>query len=457
MHKGYALLGAVAFLVGALAPVTVSASAYDRLGTIADGVHLVDADEDRFKITADDRSGVLVYKPSGELVLARELSSGEEHELVLDGGQAVVALFGGEATVEATGDGDVTELDTSNRTVELAEADGGPVDERLTVELPRLMVGLSGAVDGEARELVVEASTDEGSAFTASGGELSDVQREIAPEVLDAGFLDLHVNATDLDGTVELTLVTPVLPDRTAEAKAAEPASEPASNASTNPAPAIHETANTPLAFEVEDQARLTFDVEHGHVLDASVYDANGSQTWHVHRGPDVAQSRHHCRDVMDCQRPWSYETDETVGPQEIEHTLEGGTHLLYIRAGAVEGNLTLEAADGDTLFDDVEELELTAMELSADRSVQFDAPLLDVHVDDWGSAFQRNVTVTVDGQTAYAYETAASGPEYSMDTHRQMWPDRLEAGDVEVAEEGYEDPQHGDDVHLITADLDRR
>lgn len=451
LNRGYALLGALAFLLGALAPMTVSASEYDQLGTIADGVHWVASDEDRFKIEADERAGVLVYKPSGDLVLARELSAGDEHEFVLDGGQAVVALFGGQASVQATGEGEVSELETSNETVELTEADGQPVDERLTVELPEMLVGISGAVDGQAQDLIVEASTDEGPAFTASGDELADVQQEISPEALDADFLELNVNATELDGTVELTMVAPVLPNGTLETATAQAEAEPDAKAD----PAIDKLAHTPTSFTVEDEAELTFDVEHGYILDASIYDANGSQVWHTHRGPDVAQWRSHCEDVFDCDRPWGYDREETVGPQTIEHTLDAGTYLLYIRAGEVEGNVTLEDPEGETLFDDAEALEFTQMEVSGDREVSFDAPLIDVILDDWNSELRRNVTVTVDGEMAYTYEATASGWEYSLDAHRAMWPDRLQAGQVEVTEQGLEGPEHRGNVHLFTVDFD--
>lgn len=451
MRKTYALLGAAAFLVGALAPLTVSASDYEEVGRVADGVHLVTSDEDRFKIHADEATGLLVYKPSGELVLAGTLDAGEERVFALDGSRAVVALSGGEATVEATGAGNVTELDTTRERIELAHADGESVDRSITVELPRLLVGIAGHLDGDATDLLVTGRTDEGTAFQVRDGEVDHLDRQVVPAALDAGFLDVHVNATRLNGTLMLELVTPVLPGSPA------PASLEAASVNTsepNPAPSIGELSHTPIRFDVQDEATLTFDVEHGYVLDASVYDADGSQVWHVHRGPDVAEARNHCRDIFDCQTPWWHDQEETVGPQTIEHTLGEGTYLLYVRSGAVEGNLTLEDPEDETLFDDAEELEFTSMEVSGDREVSFDAPLIDIYLDNWSSGIERNVTVTVDGEMAYTYEATASGWEYSMDAHRAMWPDRLEAGQVEVTDEGLKDPQHGGNVHLLTVDF---
>lgn len=443
-------MAAAALLMGALTPWAVSADSYDEVGTVADDVVQVHTSEERFRLSAEDDARVVAYAPTGELLMARELPDGEDHEVLLDGEHALVASSGGPVAVETPGDGDVVDVATERDRVALAEANRSSVDKRLTLEVPEGLVGVTGGVEGEARGLVVEAYADGEPVLRVEGDELAEADRALDPSALEADALEVHVTANALDGTLWVELVTPAAFDAHGA-----PAAPPAEEAATNPAPAIASLAHHPHRVEVEETAHLELDVEHGYVLDVSVYDANGSQAFHVHRGPNVAQAREHCRDLLDCERPWWHDREEAVGPQEIEHTLEQGTYLLYVRAGAVEGNLTLEDPEGDTLIDGAEPVEPSAMEVAGDREVRFDAPLLDVYLDDWGPEALRNVTVTVDGETAYTYEATASGFEFGVDTHRAMQPEHLEAGTVAVTADGHKDPHHEADVYLVTADLD--
>lgn len=437
LRRGYVLLGAAAFLIGAFAPLTVSADEYDQLGTVADGVFLVESSEERFRITAEDTAGVLVYEPTGELILARELVGGDEHDVALDGERALVALFGGPASIEATGEGDVTEVETETKRLELVEAGGDRVDRTVTIELPPMLVGITGGIDGDAKGLVVEGSTDEGRVFRVEGDELAHVDREIAPSALDARALDVHVNATRLNGTVWLELVTPTL--ATAAPRPVEP---PVEEEATNPEPAIHDIAHTPIRFTVEEEATLTFDVEGGYLLDASVYGEDGSQVLHVHEGPDVAKARNDCRDILDCD-PHHHEAHDQLAPTERSATLEEGTYVLYVREGAVRGNVTLEDADGQTLFDEATELELTWIDVVSDRSIGFSTPVLDVYVDAWGSSgIDQELAVLVEEETAYSYSALASGLGGEIDSERSMQPAVLRSGDVTVEIDGLNGPE---------------
>lgn len=450
MRRGYVLLGALAFLLGALTPLTVSAEDYDELGTLDEGVYAVESDEDRFRLAAEDDTGVVVYDPAGELVLARQLDAGEEHDFVLQTPRAIVAVFGGPASIEATGTGDVTDLDLERDRIELASADGEPVDTSVTVQLPDALVGIAGTLEGDADDLTVAGEVGHERVFRADGDGLDEINQQMPPRALDASAIDVDVTADELNGTVWLELVTPVV-DRHEGASATAHADDGEDgDDGIGEHPAIGALAHTPVRVTVEDEAQLVFDVHSGHLLDASVYDEEGDTVMHVHRGPDVAKARSHCRDLVECS-PVHHERMDELAPQTIERTLDAGTYVLYVREGAVRGNATLTDAQDRSLFEDAQRLELAGFSVRESTSLSLDRPLLDVFGHTWGTGADEDLSVSVDGAPVYTYSSTLSTPAGQVDSEHTMAPGELADGEVTVEIDGVHGPQDRLAVELFT------
>ncbi len=446
MQRRYIALGAIALLIGALAPMAVNASEYDRIGAVATGVYFVEADDDRFRIEAEEATEALVYDLDGELVVARSIGAGDSHDFILDGGSAIVALFAGEAVVSATGDGDVTELDTDERRIKLVEEDGDAVDTTVTIDLPERLVGVSGAIDGAAENLLIVGSSDSGTVFRASDSGVEAAAAEEAAEALADGVLDVSIQADALDGAVYVTLLTPILPEDIDEADEEIEAEEPELKAMN-----ITEADYVPLRFHAPNGAVVTFDIHEGYMLDASLFASNGTQVEYLHLGAPLEDSRNYCHSLEDCT-PWDYRYHNHVEPQEIALELEPDTYILFVRAGHVDGALTIADADGENLLDDAEVLELDALEVHEDSEIELETPLLDLWHDSYDVDAFESLHVGFGNDTAYEYNALvnAFGVRAGSDEHYD--PSVLSSGLVTIDFDGMtENAFHQEGLHLVT------
>lgn len=421
-------LSAVALLAGALTPMMASASDYDELGTLDEGVYTVASEDERLRVQAEEPVGVLLRSPAGAIVDARQLASGEERTFVLDQTRALVALQGGEATIEAKGEGSIEPLSTSRESLTLAEAEANATDADLTVQVPANALLAHAVLDGEATDLDLQITADDEQVLAADEAQLA-TPAALHPAAMDARALDASIEADELDGAVELAFLT--LPDGETQASAQSEAADEL-NASVE----AHELTYTPLRVTVPEDAapgRLAVTIDSGYLFDASLYDASGAQSAHLHAGPSLAEHRTDCRGILECSV-----TDgdyEELAPQTIEHELEAGEHLLFVREGAVDGTLTLEDADGHALLPDAETGEVTTVDVHEDRQLQLDRPLLDVWrtYDHDSGEIQPQIDVQAGNATAMSYRAGAEGGGYAVEESLELAPGAMEAGPVVV------------------------
>lgn len=423
------MLGAVALLLGALTPMLASASDYDELGTVDEGVYAVASEDETLRVQADEPLGLLVRSADGAVVDARELAADEERTFLLDGEEAIVAVQGGEATIEAKGEGSVEPLSTARERVTLAEANETNLERALTVQVPEGALLAHAVLDGDADALTVEIASDEETVLAADEAALA-TPAALHPAAVEADALDVEVQADSLEGAVELAFL--VLPD---EQTAASTATGEETDERRNATVVAHKLEYSPISFtvpEVEDTGRLVVEIDSGYVFDASVYNADGAQVEHVHAGPSLAEQRTECRGFLDCPRGGSY---PELAPQTIERELPAGEHLLFVREAAVDGTLTLEGPEGDPLLPDAEPGEVTTVDVHQDRELQVDRPLLDVwrtYEHDSGEV-QPRVDVEAANATAMSYRAGAEAAGHTVGEELELAPDAMEAGPVVV------------------------
>lgn len=430
MRKSHVLLIAAGLLTGVFVTMVGSATEYEEIDTVAEGVYMVHGDDNRFKIAAEDDVKVLVYGKDGDLVLARSIEAGRDRSFVLDDGAAIVGLYGGEATIAAAGEGAVDRVPVEHRKVELVSGDGGPLHENVTVQLPSFLVGVTGALKGEAYGITATATTEKGVVFSASDAELYDLSESMAVEALDAEIVDVQIDAEHLDGSLYIVFAQPArsvlerlqagervhvdhdraaeqhdeLPDKQSEARGIE----------------IAELSHMPLRFELGAPATLVFDVDHGYMLDAALYDEEGLQVEYIHRGADLAEARQGCQDISRC---WWYDYGgEEVEEETIEVPLDRGTYLLFIRVGWVDGFTAIVDDSGEPIDVAVDVLEIEHEGITAEDNLTLEHPILDVGIESWGLDAFEEIVLSLDGEPVYTYSAVLNafgfktGSEHTYD-----------------------------------------
>lgn len=431
-----AALVAVGLLTGVFLTVAGSATEYEEIGNVAEGVYLVTGDDNRFRLSAVDDVKVLVYGAEGDLILARTMDAGKDRSFALDDGAAIVAVLGGEATVEAAGPGHIERVGVDHKRVPLVSADGGPVRENVTVQLPPFLVGVSGTLAGEAHGIEVLATTDEGTVFHATDEELLSINDDLAVEALDAQVIDVRIRAEHLDGTLVMLFAQPsvkALKHLTGEMPVRHEAHDEVEDVDDEFeffGIEIDELAHTPVRFTTDADSVLTFDVEEGHILDASIYDEDNAQFAYVHLGEDIVSARSHCDSLETCFARWSMDHERVVA-ETVEVALPAGTYLLYIREAHVDGVLYLEAADGAFLAPRIDILELDRVEIAPGQSVEMDTPLLDLWADSWNPDAFEEMRVIVGEETVFSYAATLNLFGAKADSNTTYLPELLGPGPV--------------------------
>lgn len=427
-RRGLILLGGVALLLGAATPMLASASEYDEIGTVDEGVYEVRSEESSFRVQAEEPLGLFVRAVDGSVVDATRLDAGEQRTVLLDAQHATLALTSGEATIEAEGEGSVQPLAANRDNLTLAEANGTSVDRSLAVQVPEGALLASAVLDGQARQLDLHVEANGDTLLDADQRDLQ-THAALAPTAAKAQALDVRLDAQSLDGSLELAFLTlPEIEASQAESSADRDASGDALNASVDASQLDYE----PVRFTVEDSARLTVEIDSGYLFDASVYDADGEPVHHLHAGPSLADHRSRCDNDFECWDGYDY---EEMAPRTIEHELDAGDYLLFVREGAVEGTLTIEDAEGQPLLPEAEVLDVTTIDVHEDRELELDEPLLDV----WRSfgyddgELQPRVSAAVEDQEVFSYEALAAGGGYAAESSLEMAPAAMQAGPVTV------------------------
>lgn len=434
-RRSLTILGAVALLLGAGTPMLASASEdYQQLGTVEEGVYEVASDEQRLRVQAEQPVDLVVRGLDGDVVDARAMDAGEERTVVLDDEQAFVALNGGQAALEAKGDGEVRPLETQREEVRLVQADGSSVERSFTVQVPDGALLGWAHLEGEASQVDATGIADGERVLDADRQALEDEAR-LEPKFVRSQALDVHVSAERLDGTLalEFAILQAIGDDDLNASAGALPVDDEAYNATVD----LHELAYEPIEFTVpagEDAGLLVADIEEGYVFDASLYSANGSQVSHLHAGESLAEARDHCDYSMECPR--GYEERRQLAPHVLEHELAPGDYVLFVRHASVRGTLTLEDPGGEALLPDAEPRNLSMVEVVDDRQLSIQQPVLDVWRT-WSHSegeVQPRTEVKIDDELVYRHQAMAQGSGYEMRSETEMHPSLLEAGNVTVS-----------------------
>lgn len=408
---------------------TLAASG-ERATPVAEGIHAVATEDEELHLTAREPLNVVVRSPEGELLDARQMETGDAHTYLLDEERVFLALQGGAADIEA--EGPVSAIEPHPDRVPLIEGEASPVDRSISVQVPEDALLAQATLDAvEAQDLEVQISADDRSVMAVGGEELADGV-PLAPSAIEARSLDVAVEAEGFEGELALTFLTIDETDRSRVSEEQADAEEAGYNASI-PVSNVH---YEPIAFTVpgEEPGQLTIDVDTGYMLDASLYDAEGTQLHHVHVGEPIEEHREECWDVLACPAQQGYQRSQ-VAPQSIEHAIEPGEHVLFVREGAVEATLEIVDSQGDPILPQAESLDVTVLEVASDRELETDVPLLDI----WRTNFQqdayvdRSFVAELGNGTVFTHESLvqAAGSEVASET--TMDPANYEAGDLSL------------------------
>lgn len=454
MKKGHVVLAALATVVGFGTAFGVEAASYRDIGTVAEGVYLLEGDG-AFKVQALEPVTAVIYNQEGALLLAKALGSGEARTFVVGEG-AVAAILGGDAKVQARNDGRMMRLDTVVNVVELAE-NSGAMDERFSVRLPPFLVGLSGRVQGEAQGLLVEVSSSKGLVYRyADGGS------EVNLAALTAEVMDARIAADRLDGRIVLEVHQPDF----GQMEWAFASEEAWTDAQARPAPPAHEgkerrhaeakqhreramahaesdgrerawepsledLTGVPIQLRFDSPGVVGLDLKEGYGVDLSLYDASGAQVQYLQRGTRLDSERAWCGSFLDCFGPTgrggSY---EEVMPEVVEWTLDPGEYLLYVRMGGADGTFAFQGLSEHV------EVEPVTIEgsLSEAETLELDAAVLDFWVWDSGASVDRSIAAMLNGGTFYEEHRTASLFGQALERSVMYDPSLLGSGTLEIA-----------------------
>lgn len=475
MRKGHVVLASVAMLMGFGTAFTVDAASYRDIGTVAEGVYLLRGDG-AFKVAAVDPVTAVVYDPEGNFLLAKALGSGEARTFIVGDG-AVAAILGGGAKVSARNDGRMMPLDTVKNVVDLA-ANEGPIDEQFSVRLPPFLVGVSGKVQGEADNLVVEVRSSKGLIYRFSDDGAESHLENLAAEVLDAsiradrldGRIVLEVHQPDMGGMdwneFEAAMARQHQPSREemekhrAEAekhreKHRPPQAEapPARTPRPGPEawePSLDDVAMTPILLRFPAGGQLSLDIQGGGGVDLGLYDASGAQAQYLQRGLSVGEARSGCRDVtcffaMPMGDGGSY---EELAPEVVAWALEPGDYLLYVRLAHADATFAFEGL-GEHFEVELQNVDGSVQDSSTDEIL---GSVLDFWVHSWNPSVQSEVVASLDGVSFY--QESATGSFGVMGGALQYEasydPSLLGPGVVEVLRSGLALPTDGAQYTIV-------
>lgn len=227
---------ATLMIVGAVAGFIVAEPAasrdYQTVETVGDDAqaYAVDLGEEkrlRFVLEVDQaqspdspppEAAFSVYDPADDHFASFDLSGDGDAATVLADRAGAWVLFvqeteRGDLAVQVEGEDhqpDVRSLEVRERSWQVAEGDGGPVDADLALRMDRRPAQAYLDVDGHAEDLDAEAASEEGLVHayrdvdSTRDGRLVNGSQQVRPDNLAAGTYEVAAEAATLNGTVEL-------------------------------------------------------------------------------------------------------------------------------------------------------------------------------------------------------------------------------------------------------------